>query len=811
MNKMYILLLTIFSLTNSAKYHSDYYNNFTNILNRYPKVDIDYIFSKSSSKSAQEEKESKEQNNPNQSNNPSSDIFRNIFYDYYQTSVPLYDEKMKCYFPIKKNISLHLDTEYDTVPKTKNISKFLGKHFLKSLKEKCETFYIERWYYTLCPLLGATQTLSYIKSQDTKEKQEVNYLGYDLNRDLYNNNTIFLENLDWGSKNFLEKKYSNELNDIYEENLYDNNAENSKIIGVYYNVIKFYGNNVFDASKFKNKNKIIQIEYMPYLSKEKKIFSTNILKVISNNLILINKALDLFELSKIKKIEKIKILKQDEKDININNNNLPINFFNQSFFIFDEYVYSSKINLLLCSNKNCFVTISNDEKNVYRLETVIDPKFGILDRGLKNSNLKNYENEIYCLFMGDDNLYFFGAGDIEELTETEDSELLILYGEKLNIENSDEIILLFNGTLPENDNVLIMNTIIGKFIRLKYVSRINETHYHVKLINKQDKNVFDKDISLDDKYIIVKYNNDKTEYKKSREHKYIILGNEKNISLDNKTSTNSEKKEGLKIKHNHQINNTKEEKTIYPIPNKKEFVINFELIINSAKYKESYISLCFSDKKKCAQGNYEILFDLINYGIIINKVNNNDSNEPIAFAVNENVGDEKNKYSIIYTNSSIYINSYFGEGNTKDESEIILKYKLNEEKYNFNYMLINLQKSGNIYINDIKIENSVSFDLYKNIYIYNQKYLLDDSTIYTDILEKGDYCEPIKANRKVIINYSCDEEGLYDLKLMKVYEDKKNICVYNYYAKSRLLCNPNTLMKNYKKFSPVNTLCYLDN
>ena len=55
MNKMYILLLTIFSLTNSAKYHSDYYNNFTNILNRYPKVDIDYIFSKSSSKSVQEE------------------------------------------------------------------------------------------------------------------------------------------------------------------------------------------------------------------------------------------------------------------------------------------------------------------------------------------------------------------------------------------------------------------------------------------------------------------------------------------------------------------------------------------------------------------------------------------------------------------------------------------------------------------------------------------------------------------------------------------------------------------------------------
>ena len=45
--KMYILiLLTFFSLIISEKYVSNYYNNETNILNKYPKVDIDYIFSK---------------------------------------------------------------------------------------------------------------------------------------------------------------------------------------------------------------------------------------------------------------------------------------------------------------------------------------------------------------------------------------------------------------------------------------------------------------------------------------------------------------------------------------------------------------------------------------------------------------------------------------------------------------------------------------------------------------------------------------------------------------------------------------------
>ena len=117
----------------------------------------------------------------------------------------------------------------------------------------------------------------------------------------------------------------------------------------------------------------------------------------------------------------------------------------------------------------------------------------------------------------------------------------------------------------------------------------------------------------------------------------------------------------------------------------------------------------------------------------------------------------------------------------------------------------------NTFIDDIKLYDNVAFDIFKNIYIFNQKYLLDDNAIFVDTFERGDYCEPIKANRKVIINYICDEEGIYDLELMNVHEDKKNICVYNYYAKSRHLCNPNTMMKNYQKFSPMNTLCYLDN
>ena len=803
MNKMYILfLIGVFSLIISKKYHSDYYNNVTNILNKYPKVDIDYIFSKPVSKNIEETKGN------NSTNNPSSNIFRNIFYDYYQTSVPLYEEKMKCYFPIKKNISLHLDKDYNNFTKTKNISKFFGKNYLKSLKGKCEKYYVERWYYTLCPLIGGMQTLSYIKSQDSQkqqEKQEVNYLGYESDENYYNNNSVFLTNLDSNTKKFVEKKYYNELNDIYEENLYNNNVENSKIIGIYNNFIKLYGNNVFDSSKYPNKDKIFQIEYKTYLSNEPKYLIADIYKIVSDNLILINQTIELNEIIKIKKIEKIKILKKEKK-------NLYHTFFNQSFFLYDEYVYSSKINLLLCSAKNCFITISNNNEKTYRIETIIDPKFAILESGLKK-NMKLTEKDNYLIFYGDEKLYFYGKGDIEELIETEDPDLLILFGENLNIEKSDEIILLYNGTSTEYGNAIFMDTLLGKFIKLKFQSRINATHYHVKMMNKKDKTIFDKQISLDDKYIIVKYNKNKNEYKKkSSEHKYAILGNEKNISLENKNLSYEIKKDSLIItdKSKQKKNNTKSKNNTYLINNNQEFIITFELSVYNDILKESYINLCFSKNKECKQGDYEFLFDLKNNGIVIKQINN-ETTEPIAFTVNKiNNGGNIYKYGIIYMNSTLYLNNYFSDDKNKGESEIILKYKINKEKYDINYMMINKQKSGNIFINDIKIINSVSFDIFKNIYLYNTKYLLDDRTVFIDTFENGDYCDPIKANRKVIIKYICDEEGIYDLKLEKVNEDKKNICVYNYYAKSRLLCNPNTFMKNYAKFSPVKTFCYLD-
>ena len=110
---------------------------------------------------------------------------------------------------------------------------------------------------------------------------------------------------------------------------------------------------------------------------KKKIFTADIIKTINNNLILINQTLSMDKLLYINKVNKIKILKKDL----IAKNDYLYHFFNQSSFIYDEYLYSSKISLGLCVNKNCMITISNDD-SVYKIDTIVDQKFALLEKGL---------------------------------------------------------------------------------------------------------------------------------------------------------------------------------------------------------------------------------------------------------------------------------------------------------------------------------------------------------------------------------------------------------------------------------------------
>ena len=802
MNKILIILIVflLFSIY-ITKYVSSYYKNVSNILDKHPKIDIDYIFSKQDI-----EKEQIDSSKNIQIDNPTSNLFQNIFYDYYQTSVPLYDENMKCYFPIKKNITLDVNTYYNNITKIKNISKFYGKRFIKSLKGKCERFYIERWYYTLCPLMGAMQTLSYIKPNDNKkeeEKQEVNYLGYEINY-VYNN-SMFLNELEGEFKKYAEKNYYSEIMDIKEENLFNNYGKKNKIIGIYKYIVKFYGENVFDETISPNYTKTFVLEYSRYKKAEIKIFKTNIIKVINNNIILLNETLDKTELLTISNVKKIKILKNND---NTQFSENYLSFFNQSFFIYNEYVYSSKLNLAFCVNMNCHVTISNDI-NVYKFDIVVDMKLAILEKGVDtNKKLNKYKKENYCVFFGDEILYFFGEGEIEELIETSDPSTFILFGENLKIEDSQNILVLFNDTIIEYNNYVFINDIFNyKYIPLISLGKINSTHFKVKMKNPKDIIYFEKEITLDGRYIIMKNNtkNENISETKKVEAKYVILGNEKNVSLDSNTN---EAKEKFKIE------NSKEEYQEYKVPNNKEFVFNFELSTYNYNIKDSYITLCFSNDKNCKPGeDYEMLIDLKNEGLLMKKYNiTYNNNDSLVYSINK-LQNNANKIisGIIYMNSTIYFNSVYKDENSVQESEIKMKYKIKNDSYSINYIIINLNKSKNIYIEDMEFIDYVSFDLFKLIFFYEQKFLLDDDAVFIDVFENGDYCNPIKAPRRVIVYYSCDKEGIYDFQLTNVYEDKKHLCVYHFYAKSKFLCNPDMLMKNYHKFSGLKTYCYLDN
>lgn len=766
----------------SIEYESSYYKNFTNILDKNPKVDIDYIFT-----------------NPeimkNQKDNPSNNFFQNIFYDYYETSVPLYNEKMKCYFPIKKNISLNLNSENENITKIKNISKYYGKAYLRSLKGICDQFYIERWYYMLCPLVGAKQTLSYIKQNEKQEeeKQEVNYLGYETTA---YNNSDFLDELPKEYKSYVEKKFHSEINDIEEENLFNNYGIKNKIIGIYKKIVRFYGENVFDSSKYKKYSKTFVLEYTRRKSNEIIVFKSRILKVINNNMILLEQTLDRAELFKISKIKRIKIYKNEKTD-----ESSP--FFNQTFIMYDEYLYSSKLNLALCLNMNCHVTISSIPK-LFKLDTVVETNLALIDKSV--SKMKINKNDSYCIFYGDDFIYYFGNGEIEEFTETIEPSIFTIYGDNLHFEKFDKILILFSEKIVEYSNYVFMNDIINtKYIEITYLNKINQTHHKVKMVHKNDVAYFDKQIILDGRYIIVKNNTKKKNETKKEDAQYVILGNEKNISLDAEV-----KEVGEKLK----IVEPSEKFIPYKLENNKEFVFDFELVPYNYDLKDSYVTICFSNNKKCKEGkDYEMIIDLKNDAVIVRKFNDSkNNNESIVYSVGKLKNNSNRiKLGIIFLNSTIYVNSVFKEEKKINESEIKLKYQIENETYVINYIIINQNKSSNIYIQNMLFEDNVSFDLFKNIFIYNQKFLLDDNAVFVDTYETGDYCQPIKAYRRVIAYYSCDEEGKYDLKITNIFEDKKQICVYHFYAKSKYLCNPNALMKNYVKFSGLKTYCYLDN
>ena len=782
-----------------AKYTSIYYKNYTNILDRGPNIDIDYIFSQ----------------NVKTTDNPTSNIFQKIFYDYYHTSVPLYDKKISCYFPTRKNITFSNKTDfYPNSTKFHNISNEYGQIFLKQLKSNCKEFYIERWYYKLCPFIGATQTLSYIKTDERtgKEKKEVNYLGYEFNIRVNEKSFLLSQINDSKIKEYLEDNYKEEITDIREKNLYNNYLNQSLILGVCKNLIKFYEKDAFDIPnlniifKLLNETSTQLSFFIEYTINNQKIirrFETKIISVLNKDLILVDNFLDIHEIHHIYNINKIFIsLKKINDQNNVNNKVINYNlFYNKIINVYKNILYSSKFDLLKCKNISCFVSISNDKK-IYKVITVINSDYAFLDSKkdiiTTDNNLK--ENIHYAIYFEQNKEMHFAKGSLNKLL-LEDN-FAIFVGKNIDhdeIEIGDDLIfLIYNNKTEKFKNLYIIEE--SKYISMKCIHKINSTYYKTEFNNPKDRHYFfDKiAITLEPNFLI-----SKRKYNNNINYIPIIFHQIGKIIENPKYTNQSDISINSNSKH---INKIKIMKI-----NNKEFVFNFileSLILNN---KNSYVHICFTQKEKCdINTDYELIIDLNNNGIIFKKINENNytNSTNLIFSIDKNIK-HGTKFSVIFFNSSIYVNTI-----SKDRENIIsdikLKYELENQNIEFNNLIINEANSSNILIENLIFDEKLSYDLFKNIFFYNQKFLLDDKGIFVDTFENGDYCKNINAPRRVIINYICDEEGVDDYKITNVYEDKKKVCRYEYYVKTKYLCNPNTVRKNYLKFAELKTYCFED-
>ena len=187
----YVIFLFLFfscfyhQVDSKEKSKTSYKYDYFNILDKGPKTDITYIFN------SNEENDKNERNNNNNSEeytkivDDTFPLFQYLFFTDLQTITPLYDQTIKCLFPVKKDISfndeLYINRNFfKNNTKIKILNSNLAKILLKPLINICYNYFIDKWYYKICPFNKAIQTLSFLKKDPKtgKEEKEVNYLGY---------------------------------------------------------------------------------------------------------------------------------------------------------------------------------------------------------------------------------------------------------------------------------------------------------------------------------------------------------------------------------------------------------------------------------------------------------------------------------------------------------------------------------------------------------------------------------------------------------------------------------------------------------
>jgi hypothetical protein len=110
-------------------------------------------------------------------------------------------------------------------------------------------------------------------------------------------------------------------------------------------------------------------------------------------------------------------------------------------------------------------------------------------------------------------------------------------------------------------------------------------------------------------------------------------------------------------------------------------------------------------------------------------------------------------FDIILKDDKLYINI------KKDSSEIVLDYTVGT----VNQLYVDINKSDNVQIKDIRKINIIENKYLRNLFVYNIKTKLSDRSYWVEEFENGDICQQMKTNRKTRVEYRCDYSGNYDI------------------------------------------------
>ena len=835
-NHVYNFIFLIFIIFSFFHPSNSFNNNYDyiNILDKAPKSDLTYIFSEKPEKKKKEHKEIDEYTKLVDETYKS---YESLFFTDLQAITPLYDQSINCNFPLKKDIYFNDDLYinknlFPNITKIKIIPEKFARILLRPLLNICYNHFVDKWYYKICPFNKAVQTLTYLKKdpKTKKEEKEVNYLGY------ASNDTIEYNELDY----FYEKSPFNK--EYFKKDIY-HFFNKSKIVGLYKNVIKIYDSideqNEFKKINEENKpNEILQ-EYLIYKYQFKKLeidYDINFLKKAKNipgvNL---NK---LYEY-KIKNSSNSNIItyeREIKKSINKNifllNEELPplfegvINariivypynqedeYYNKEFFVDKNMLYCEHCNLLKCQSNNCYLTLSKNRNEYYKIIDFIDEKLVLLDSNIKDEISRHSK---FALFINDEFIFFFGKGKIEEIKkikekndDNEDIYKYLLKGNELNLEEGENILIPLKN-VKKGEYIIIKDRNNSKlYLDCAIDRRVGENDYEITINNLFNSSYANLDvIPVGQKYFRI----EKRENIKKSEQATQIINKSKNILFN----TNIDKKI-VNIEQLSQISISRGNLNIdvpYQIfdTNAKNNQTVFHFVLKKmSPWKESYINICLSPNETCSENDIEIIIHSKKGILIYNQKTLSEKiiNDSLIFYSNDvvNLFTEKIICDMIFINSTLYINVM----DYSENSFVKIKYIFKKEDYEkIKYAIISTSKSQNIKIKNIYITNTISRKLYMNIYFYDKLYLLDNKAVFMESFTNGDYCPVIRGPRTVKVFYMCDETGISNLKVNKVHEAKNKLCEYKYFVKSRFLCNPNNIMRNQFNSSNSKSLCYSD-